>query len=304
MLGVASVCLAVTELFPLVLGAVMTPLVFGIALCLFGIVVGDLAVRILQPRVDAQLCAEEAMKGNNSGAALIYLGRCILQAVIILLVVTSARAASPPPAALQYLPLLQAQHQKFWPELTQPSLLGAQVEQETCITLTHRSCWSPRAELRTKREQGVGFGQMTRAFNAWGATRFDTLADLVRAYPTHLKGLTWDNPYDPELQLRALVLKDLQVWHSVLDADTPNDRLAMTFSAYNGGQGGLMQDRKACSGTKGCNSAKWFGHVANTSLKAKAAVPGYGKSFFAINREYVTNIMHVREPRYRSLNPA
>ena len=49
------------------------------------------------------------------------------------------------------------------------------------------------------------------------------------------------------------------------------------------------------------DSGKWFGHVEHTSLKAKTAVPGYGKSFFEINREYVRNVMVTRTVRYQCL---
>jgi len=100
------------------------------------------------------------------------------------------------------------------------------------------------------------------------------------------------------------VLKDLQGFGLVLGTASPADRLAMAFAAYNGGGGGLASDRRACAGTHGCDPGKWFGNVERTSLKAKAAVPGYGQSFFQINRDYVRNIMIARRVRYGLLDLA
>jgi len=298
-LGVAL--LWASDLWPQSLGPTGAPLAFGIGLCLVGLAVGDLVLRIMQPKIDTQAAAQAGM-GGNTAAALVYLGRCILAGVVLLLMVTSSRAAEPPAAAGPLLPVLKAEQVRLWPAMPLPSALGAQVEQETCSSLKSRWCWSPRAELRTSREQGIGLGQLTRAFRSDGSTRFDALAEIRSAYPRELSGLSWDAPYDPGLQLRALVLKDRQGFTAARGAATPEDRLAMAFSAYNGGLGGLASDRKACAGTPGCDPGRWFGHVERTSLKAKAAVPGYGKSFFSINREYVVNVMQVRRVRYLAMD--
>jgi hypothetical protein len=298
----AQALLFTATAYPLLLGANYAPILFGLGICFTGLAAGDLALRILQPQVDPQLAAKEAMTTPN-GAGLVYLGRSILAAVILMLVVTASRAgAEPPVGAIPYLPILSAQTRSYWPAMPLPSALGAQVEQETCISLRSRGCWNPKAELRTSREQGVGLGQLTRAFRANGATRFDALSELTTIYKQELNGLTWDNRFDPTLQLRALVLKNKQGFDLIGPKATVLDRLAMSFAAYNGGLGGLNSDRRACAGTPGCDPSKWFGHVEHTSLKAKAAVPGYGKSFFAINREYVTNIMVVRRVRYLQLD--
>lgn len=296
--GIGSLCLSAVNFAAIELGPTLTPMIFGFGLCFVGLAVGDVALRILQPRIDPQEAARLAMSDSNLAAGLIYLGRSVLAAAVLMLVVSASRADSPPVAALQFLPVLKAEQLRWWPDIPLPSTLGAQVEQETCINLKHRSCWNPMAELRTSREQGVGLGQLTRAFRADGSTRFDALQELVQAHPQELAGLSWGNRFDPALQLRALVLKDLQGHKLVQGAASGADRLAMSFAAYNGGSGGLNSDRRACAGTPGCDPGKWFGHVERTSLKAKTAVPGYGKSFFAINREYVTNIMRVRRVRY------
>lgn len=223
----------------------------------------------------------------------------LLLAAVLVLISNPANTQSLPANAKKYLPILQEEKDRFWPEHPRPATLGAQVEQETCVRLTHSKCWSPYAELRTSREQGVGLGQITRAFFPSGKLRFDALDELRRAFPDELKDFSWNsNLYDPRLQLRALVLKDLQGYRLVQKAATEDDALAFTYAAYNGGFGGLSSDRKACAATRGCDSSRWFGHVEYTSLKAKKSVDGYKKSFFEINREYVKNVMHVRRARY------
>lgn len=295
-----DLCLLAASTFPELLGATAAPVMFGFGLCLLGLAAGDLALRILQPGVDAQDVAWRATQGNMA-AGLVYLGRCLLAAVIMMLMVTASRAGEPPASAIKLLPILSAQQRAYWPSMPYPEALGGQVEQETCPSLKSRQCWNPRAELRTSREQGIGLGQLTRTFRADGSTRFDALTEIVQANPKELKGLSWENRYDPTLQLRALVLKDLQGYKLIRDTGSPYERLAMAFAAYNGGSGGLNSDRRACAGTPGCDPSLWFGHVERTSLKAKTAVPGYGKSFFEINREYVRNVMLIRADRYHVL---
>lgn len=307
--GISALLLGLSHAFPMILGSTLAPMFFGFGLAFAGMAVGDIALRILQPKIDPQLAATEAIESNNVGAGLVYLGRMIFAAVILMLVVTASRAAvhrvdltQPPKAAIPLIPILKAQQKEYWNTLTLVSALGAQVEQETCISLTSKGCWNPNAQLKTSREQGIGLGQITRAFNSNGSTRFDSLADLKKAYPRQLVEWSWDRPYDPTLQLRALVLKDKQGYTFIQDTASESDRLAMSFAAYNGGSGGLNSDRRACAGTKGCDTSKWFGNVALTSLKAKTAVHGYGQSFFEINRGYVQNIMVDRRKRYLSLD--
>lgn len=296
--AIGAALLTSSNVVPLLLGPTLAPLAFGFGLTFLALAVGDLALRILQPAVDPQAAAREAMHLRSTGAGLVYLGRCILAAVVLMLIVTAPRAAvlpgEPPPAAVHLLPVLQAEQRAWWPDHPMPSTLGAQVEQETCPSLRHPKCWSPRAELRTARERGVGLGQITRT------ARFDALAELRTQFPRHLAAWAWeaDTLYDPRLQLRGLVLMDLRNWRAIQAAADDAERLAMALAAYNGGLGGLASDRRACAGTPGCDPARWWGHTERTSLKAKTAVAGYGRSFFAINRDYVHNVVFVRRGRY------
>lgn len=175
--------------------------------------------------------------------------------------------------------------------------MAGQIEQESCITLKHPKCWNPRAELKTSRENGVGLGQFTRAYRADGSIRFDTISQLASTYRS-LRGWSWDNRYDAHYQLIALVEMNKGIYERQRDAATIKDRLSFALSAYNGGEGGLLQDRRLCANTPGCDPGRWKGHVAEYSLKSRRPQSGYGASYFQINREYVSNILEVRRNKY------
>lgn len=222
--------------------------------------------------------------------------RFLLQLVLSVYCIPVA-AAYIPKGAVKYLPELVSVQQDIWPSAPMPSFLAAQVEQESCITLTHSKCWNPRAELKTSRENGIGFGQFTRAYKADGSIRFDKISELAAAHES-LRGWSWATRYDPHYQLTAIVEMDKGIFNRQKGAATERDRLSFTLSAYNGGESGVLQDRRLCSNTRGCDSSRWLGHVAKTSLKSKVPHPGYKKSFYAINREYVTNVLDIRRPKY------
>ncbi|WP_139208938.1 MULTISPECIES: lytic murein transglycosylase [Pseudomonas] len=208
-----------------------------------------------------------------------------------------AHAAEVPAQAKALLPVLVEQQQAIWPDAPMPEFLAGQIEQESCITLKHSKCWNPRAELKTSREYGFGLGQTTVAYKKDGSVRFNKWAELVAAYPS-LKGWSWANRYDAHYQLIAIVEMDKGLFKRQKGAATPVDQLSFALSAYNGGTGGVLQDRRLCANTKGCDPARWRGHVSAHSLKSRKPQPGYGKSFYDINREYVTNILDVRRLKY------
>lgn len=197
-----------------------------------------------------------------------------------------------PAAAPAVIALLCAVLPKYWPAQPLPSSLPAQIEQETCPSLTSKECFSPHAELKTPREYGFGLGQLTvtPAFN-----NFNT----VRQQQPALRNWQWADRFNPTNQLIALLTMDAGSYRSCSSLmATPYDGLACTFAAYNGGMGGFLSDRRVCSNTKGCNPRVWFNNVATTSLKAKKPASGYGQSFFQINREYVENILVTRRSKY------
>lgn len=202
-----------------------------------------------------------------------------------------------PPLAQTFLPLLLATQLAVWPAAPMPSFLAAQVEQESCIRLTHPKCWNPRAELKTSREYGFGIGQITTAYRADGSVRFNKFAELKQQHDS-LRDWQWDDRYDARYQFLALIEMNKALFERMRGAASEGDQLSFALAAYNGGESGVMQDRTLCRRTPACDPAQWLGHVERTSLKSKVKWNGYGKSAFEINREYVWNVLYVRRSKY------
>lgn len=204
-----------------------------------------------------------------------------------------------PPPGLQlianeekYLPMLHRELNTHWPTVSTKSVFAAQVQQETCSSLKSKKCWSPTAELKTSREYGFGLGQITIT------SKFNNFTE-ARKLDRSLKDWVWENRYNPEYQLRTMVLSDKFNYGKFTWAGGEHDRLAFSFAAYNGGIGGVLSDRAICRTVSGCDQSRWFGHVEHTSNKARVSQKGYGQGFFQINRAYVKNIMVVRRARYK-----
>lgn len=226
-------------------------------------------------------------------------------AIVLALVLSSSLALSGeldfsklPVRAKEHIPVLLEQIDTYWPEMTEPSLLCAQIETETCYGLKDRRCWNPTTELKTSREYGFGLGQITIAYDSRGRERFNNF-DMVRQLHDDMRSWKWKDRFNALYQLRALVLYDRKLWLSLKNAENGKERYAMTFAAYNGGLGGLQGEIAMCRASRNCDPTKWFGNVEHHSKKSRKKYKGYGKSFFEINREYPRNIFGYRRPKYQ-----
>lgn len=227
--------------------------------------------------------------------------RRALFAILTALVCTSALAVDVktyiPKNAYSLMTVLCDTREAAWPDGDYCGLLAAQVERESCISLTHSRCWSPTAELKTKREYGFGLAQHTIAYRQDGSVRFNTQQELRQKYAS-LRDWTFEKRFDPKYQLLALVEMDHGIFRRISNAASERERLAFMLSAYNGGESGVRQDRLLCSNTGGCDPDVWFDNVERYSLKTRKVNPGYGQSAYDINRGYVKDIMFVRRPKY------
>lgn len=233
------------------------------------------------------------------------MGKSLILGLVFWLALLSPVSAQPtdprtflPAGSHQYAPVLVRVQASLWPEAPEPHTLAGQVEQESCISLRHSKCWNPRAELKTSREYGFGFGQITVAYNANGSVRFNKFEELRTSTPA-LKNWRWEDRYDPSYQLAAMVHMDRLLYLGLTDVPSVRERWAMTLAAYNGGKGGLLQDRIMCTKIRGCDSRVWFDNVELTSVKSRVVHPGYGKSAFEINREYPRLVLNLRRDKYR-----
>ena len=172
------------------------------------------------------------------------------------------------------------------------------MEHESCISLTHTKCWNPKSRLKSAREEGAGLGQITKAYTSTGKIRFDALEE-IRNKHVELRELSWYNVYSrPDLQLRAVVLKMRDNYQYYIRYTDIENALAFADAAYNGGIGGLDNERRACKISQNCNPAFWFNNVENFCLKSKAALYGQ-RSACQINRYHVKDVLIVRAPKYR-----
>jgi len=211
-----------------------------------------------------------------------------------------------PTKAYPLLPVVYENVDELFVDFEMKSYFPALFEQESCIALTYKRCWSPTSRLYATRkngtrEEGAGMPQLTRVWRRNGTVRFDTLTLLTRKYPKELAGLTWKTVYKrPKLQLKAgmLLWRDnyLRLGRNYPKMTTLS-KIAMADAAYNGGYGGLRKEIRACSRKKGCNPMKWFGHVEKTCMKSKRALYGR-RNACDINREHVRTIFFKRYYKY------
>jgi membrane-bound lytic murein transglycosylase MltF len=220
-----------------------------------------------------------------------YLKRALL--FTVMLAISAVAIANPKilAKAEPYLPMLTSAVQEHWPDAPLQSFFAAQVEKE--------SMWNPKATLRTSREWGAGFAQFTVAYRADGSVLFDKMAEVRAA---HQELADWVDRYDPAYSLKAMVLLDRSIYARLSGkCGTVWDCLQMTASAYNGGEGGVMQDRLKCRNTPGCDPMTWGENVALTSTKSRVKWQGYGQSAYDINRGYASDLKYSRRYKYVSV---
>lgn len=223
----------------------------------------------------------------------------MLAAVLAWPVAAQSLRTTVPERAHQYLPMVAATLDAQWPDLPERAWVPALIEHESGCFALKTKCWNPRSRLLTKREEGAGLGQITRAYRPDGTLRFDKLAEL-RAAHRELRELAWSTVYDrPDLQITAVALLARADWRALAPLFDGAARLHATDAAYNGGRVGVLRERQACAMTAGCNPRQWLGHVEAHCLKSHHPLYA-GRSACDINRHHVRDVF-TRVPKYRGL---
>lgn len=205
-----------------------------------------------------------------------------------------------PKRAPKYLPIIQKEQRKHFPQLEYTNYLPGLIEQESCITLTHSRCFNPNSELKNSREQGLGLGQLTRTFQQDGSVRFDSLRDLRAQHMGELKEMNWDNLASrPDLQIRSILLMSRDNYKRLYMVDDSYQRTKMTDAAYNAGYGRIKKDRTKCGLMANCDPNLWDHNVEYTCTASRTPIKMYGnKSPCKINREHVSNVFDIRMDKY------
>lgn len=245
------------------------------------------------------------VESRNPAAGYALVARAIFFFAIVYAIATAAHAAPDvrtyiPAQAKTYAPMLKAEQVRFWANHPRPEMLAGLAEQESCLYLTHPKCFNPASRLKSAREEGAGIPQITRAYRKDGTERFDALSEM-RSSHRELAELTWNNVYlRPDLQMRVLVLKNLDNFKALAVIKDQLDKLDFTDGSYNAGRGRIVDRRRACGLKVGCNPQVWFGNVENICLTGTK--PLYGKRTACdIVKEHVLMVSKVRSPKYKAL---
>ncbi len=204
-----------------------------------------------------------------------------------------------PEKAYTYLPTIYTELDRIIPGFPYPYYVPALIEHESCISLKSKRCFDPTSELLSKREQGVGFFQITRTFKEDGSTRFDILTDMKKRYQTQLKELSWVNiKRRPDLQIRSGILLINENYKSFYMIKDPFERTAMADSAHNGGRRDVNKSRVVCGLAKNCDPQKWFLNTEKYCVKSKKPLYA-GRSACDINTHHPRDVMFNRMPKYK-----
>lgn len=208
------------------------------------------------------------------------------------------------PRAIELYPAMRKEIPNIFPEIPIAAYPLALIEHESCLSLTHSRCFNVTSELKTywkdgkQKENGVGLGQITKAWKADGTVRLDTLANLKKIYPKELKDVTWDTlRTSPEEQVRLTLLLLSDDYKGLFMIPDKVERLKFADSAYNGGRKDAMSARKVCGLTKGCDPDKWFDNVEKHSVKSDKVLYA-NRSPKEINNHHVRDVFLTRMPKF------
>lgn len=225
----------------------------------------------------------------------------LLGLLLVLLCTTSvAQSNYIPERAFTYKSTIKLELDTYFSDIPDYNYIPSLIEHESCISLKNSKCWSATSQLKTSREEGAGFLQVTRAYNTDGSVRFDSLKNMRDAYKNELREASWSTIYQkPDVQIRMGVLMVRDDFKKLYNVPSVEERLKMTDASYNGGIGGLLKERRACGMATNCDPNIWFKNVELHCLKSKKVLYGT-RSACDINRHHVEDVFNNKLPKYRA----
>lgn len=169
--------------------------------------------------------------------------RTVLCVVSVFVLAVPVSAQQIPRAAEQYRRQLVGNARLVWGLDAPIAVLASQIAQE--------SGWRKDA----KSPYAGGLAQFTPSTAEWISSKYSDLAD--------------NNPYEPSWALRAQSLYD-KFLYDQQTAKTRCDRWAFTLSAYNGGAGNVIKQKRAAK-AGGADPDRWFGSVERYKVRAQWA---------------------------------
>lgn len=268
-------------------------LIFNLSACFLAVIIIDLAFDKRKgwgifPTLDVDNSIRRA-QSTPVGAALVWLGFIILFVSILFIAVPRAHGAILDKAK-PYLPQLSNAIDRCWPGLTMRQFPAGQVEKE--------SGWNPRATLKTSRELGRGFSQLTIAWDKTGKERFNSFKDAMDY--RELQGWNWrNNPFDVGYQLKALVLRDRDSFRQVRPF-VVNDAEALKIAAviFNAGDG-RYRARKVYAKLHGFKTDRWSGGL-ELAHGPKENATLYGEKLWVTVNRYPTTVFQL-STKYQGL---
>lgn len=190
-------------------------------------------------------------------------------ALAFLMSLMQVGAGEPPAASKPYQRMLVREARLVGGLGAPVAMFAGQIEQE--------SGWNPNA----KSAFADGLTQFTPATAQW----------ISGVYKAELGSA---DVLNPEWAIRAMLRYDTRLFGGLAAADEC-ERWAFTLSAYNGGLGWTLRDRKLCAAA-GCNPARWFGATELFSERSLAA--------HQENQRYPRRILLARQYTYLGWGPA
>ena len=282
LLIVIGVAVFVFKQMPQLYSALMTLSMLAIIL-----IVVNVARQFLFPHIKLGALIHKASE-SSIGAAIVFFGTVLF--IMMIVFVSMARADTMTDRARPHIPVLQENYQKYWPDAPYKHYMPAQIEQE--------SLWKQFAQLKTSRELGRGFSQMTIAYRADGSVRFNKYVEARQRF-AELRGWDWQNDaFNTEYNLLFVVLEDHRNFLTYRNFSDDMSRWAATLVCYNAGCGTVNTRYSICKTTPDCDSSKWFGGLDSVASTGEKSAQIYGRNLAGERNKYPRTVIYVRSPKY------